>query len=448
MRREKYPVWRKYMRRSRPAVCPPCRMAISMSVPWPRSIRSVISSISSPSSDIRRSSSSWMRGSSGPSAFLRPEPRASRSRKYRSNRRSNVGRSRDSLTSVLASADLKVSRSSRPISADAARASRASLGEMRTSARLRSPMNSRIRWSTRVTSAVARPLGPGAWPVWWPGSPGEDHRGELEDLLVPLSRDRMQSTVLQPNQPVKGAVSDHVRHLALPPEDARGELLVPLERSRRVGHVPDEMQHAHGAFRAAKAEHDLIAHALAHGLHIHLARVQQMGHRLRHRDPEEISRRRMDVVEVPGAGGRDPELGVLPERTRDAAAALDEDRAGGPELRQSNPRARKPELAELRELLEVQFHSVHSTRCPSPRPELATEHRGSRHVERSSRTHSACLAEPSRSGEIGQHLVQSAPDAVEILLVLDEHGQGGFDQVPIQGIGVQDDERAGPVQAL
>ena len=61
--------------------------------------------------------------------------------------RSKVTRSRDSLTSVVASALLKVSRSSRPISVEAASASSASLGEMRISARRRSPMNSRILWS-------------------------------------------------------------------------------------------------------------------------------------------------------------------------------------------------------------------------------------------------------------------------------------------------------------
>ena len=42
---------------------------------------------------------------------------------------------------------LNVSRSSRPISVEAASASSASLGEMRISARRRSPMNSRILWS-------------------------------------------------------------------------------------------------------------------------------------------------------------------------------------------------------------------------------------------------------------------------------------------------------------
>src|SRR5713226_6940792 len=68
--------------------------------------------------------------------------------------RLNVTRSRDSLTSVVASALLNVSRSSRPISPEAARASMASLGEMRISARLRSPMNSRIRWSIFLFSPL------------------------------------------------------------------------------------------------------------------------------------------------------------------------------------------------------------------------------------------------------------------------------------------------------
>src|SRR2546422_3211573 len=61
--------------------------------------------------------------------------------------RSKVARSRDSLTRVAASVALNVSRSARPTSALAASASSASEGEMRISARRRSPMNSRIRWS-------------------------------------------------------------------------------------------------------------------------------------------------------------------------------------------------------------------------------------------------------------------------------------------------------------
>src|SRR5215475_8678643 len=62
--------------------------------------------------------------------------------------RSKVSRSRASFTSVAASEDLKVSRSSRPTSLLADSASRASAVEMRSSARRRSPMNSRILSST------------------------------------------------------------------------------------------------------------------------------------------------------------------------------------------------------------------------------------------------------------------------------------------------------------
>src|SRR5204863_2618065 len=58
--------------------------------------------------------------------------------------RSKVARSRDSLTRVAASVALSVSRAVRPTSALAASASSASEGEMRSSARRRSPMNSRI----------------------------------------------------------------------------------------------------------------------------------------------------------------------------------------------------------------------------------------------------------------------------------------------------------------
>src|SRR5687768_1607910 len=108
------------------------------------SVRSSSCMSSSPS---MRSSRSLTLGSSGPSAFCNPSPSASRSRKYRLKRRSKVARSRDSLTSVAASVDLNVSRSVRPTSALAESASSASEGEMRISARRRSPMNSRMRWS-------------------------------------------------------------------------------------------------------------------------------------------------------------------------------------------------------------------------------------------------------------------------------------------------------------
>src|SRR5437667_3442168 len=101
---------------------------------------------------------SFTRGSSGPGAFLRHSPSASRSRKYRLKSRSKVGWSRYSLIRVAASVALNVSRSPRPTSALAASASSASEGEMRISARRRSPMNSRIRWSIRC--AVGAPLRP------------------------------------------------------------------------------------------------------------------------------------------------------------------------------------------------------------------------------------------------------------------------------------------------
>src|SRR2546430_3228512 len=59
--------------------------------------------------------------------------------------------------SEAASAHLKDSRSPRPISALAARASRASEGEIRISARRRSPTNSRTRRSTaRLSDTLAR----------------------------------------------------------------------------------------------------------------------------------------------------------------------------------------------------------------------------------------------------------------------------------------------------
>src|SRR2546427_2522151 len=158
IRREKKPTCRKYMSRSSPAFWPPERMAISSSLPWPRMSSSVSSSSSIPPSARSSSSSSCTRGSWGPSAFLSPSPSASRSRKYRLKSRSKVGWSRNSLISVAASVDLNVSRSERPTSALAARASSASEGEMRISARRRSPMNSRIRSSIRfAVGAPSRP---------------------------------------------------------------------------------------------------------------------------------------------------------------------------------------------------------------------------------------------------------------------------------------------------
>src|SRR5918996_988866 len=147
MRRLKKPTCRKYISRSSPAFWPPERMAISISLPCPRMSSSVSSSSSRFSWSISRSSCSCTRGSSGPSAFLRPSPRASRSRKYRLKIRSKVSWSRASLTRVVASVALNVSRSVRPTSALAASASSASAVEIRTSARRRSPMNSRIRSS-------------------------------------------------------------------------------------------------------------------------------------------------------------------------------------------------------------------------------------------------------------------------------------------------------------
>src|SRR2546426_6522464 len=321
------------MSRSSPALWPPWRMAISMPDPWPRSISSVISSISSPSSAVSRSSSSWMRGSSGPSAFLSPAPRACRSRKYRSNSRSKVGKSRDSFTSVLASAALKVSRSSRPISPEAARASMASLGEMRISARLRSPMNSRIRWSKVL--------------------PGEGHPGGLEDVLTGVAADRVEPSVLEADETVEGALGDQVGHLELPAQRTRRDVLIALDRARDIGDIPHEMEHPHRPLGAAQAEDDLVAQSLAHGLHRHLPRVEQVRDRLGHGDAEEVAGCRVDVVEVPGTAGPDPELRVLPQRGRDAPAALDEHGARVAQLPQAEPRTREPQLPKLAQLLPI-----------------------------------------------------------------------------------------------
>src|SRR6266540_5139102 len=171
--------------------------------------------------------------------------------------RSKVGRSRDSLTRVVARAVLKVSRCSRPISEEAARASIASLGEMRSSALLRSPMNSRILWSIRFWGG-APPVAPPPDPATRlrtadvGGSFGEGDPGGLEDILVAVATDGAESPVLEPQQTVKGAPSDQVRHLELPAEGAVRRLLLPLEGARHVRHVADQVQHTHGSFGAAQ----------------------------------------------------------------------------------------------------------------------------------------------------------------------------------------------------
>src|SRR5207247_670450 len=144
-----------------------------------------------------------------------------------------------------------------------------------------------------------------------------------------------------------------VGHPELPPERSGWQVLVDLAAVRDVGHVTDQVQHAHGPLGGAQAEHDLVAGALAERLDGHLARVQEVRHGLRHGGEEEVTRARIDVVEVPAAGREQPDLRVLPEDPRDAAATLDVRGTGGPELWQPKPRRRKPELLELREGLPV-----------------------------------------------------------------------------------------------
>src|SRR5262252_6141470 len=324
-------------------------MAISMSDPSPLSMSSVSSSSSMFSWAMSWSRSCWMRGSSGPSAFLSPAPSASRSRKYRSKSRSKVGRSRDSLTSVAASADLKVSRCSRPISDDAASASMASLGEMRNSARRRSPMNSRIRWSIKFWGGAppaAPPPDPRPCPSRWPSS-REGDPGRLEDVLTLITGDGAQPTVLEAEEPVERSGRDEVRHLELPAELAGGSLLVALYELCHVGHVTHEVEHPHRPFRATESQHDLVGGVLPRSLHRHLAGLEEMRHGLGHGRAEEGLRPGIRVVEVPAARGIDPQLRVLAESGGDAAPALDEHGPAGPQLRQPDARTRKPQLAEL-----------------------------------------------------------------------------------------------------
>src|SRR5499427_6108866 len=324
-------------------------MAISMSDPSPLSMSSVSSSSSMFSWAMSWSRSCWMRGSSRPSAFLSPAPSASRSRKYRSKSRSKVGRSRDSLTSVAASADLKVSRCSRPISDDAASASMASLGEMRNSARRRSPMNSRIRWSIKFWGGAppaAPPPDPRPCPSRWPSS-REGDPGRLEDVLTLITGDGAQPTVLEAEEPVERSGRDEVRHLELPAELAGGSLLVALYELCHVGHVTHEVEHPHRPFRATESQHDLVGGVLPRSLHRHLAGLEEMRHGLGHGRAEEGLRPGIRVVEVPAARGIDPQLRVLAESGGDAAPALDEHGPAGPQLRQPDARTRKPQLAEL-----------------------------------------------------------------------------------------------------
>src|SRR5215467_5233897 len=358
-------------------------MAISMSDPSPFSMSSVSSSSSMFSWAMSWSRSCWMRGSSGPSAFLSPAPSASRSRKYRSKSRSKVGRSRDSLTSVAASADLKVSRCSRPISDDAASASMASLGEMRNSARRRSPMNSRIRWSIKFWGGAppaapppdpptrprrplpSRSLSSRGWlssrgapppaapppdlrpcPSRWPSS-REGDPGRLEDVLTLVTGDGAQPTVLEAEEPVERSGRDEVRHLELPAELAGGSLLVALYELCHVGHVTHEVEHAHRPFRAAESQHHLVGGVLPRSLHRHLAGLEEMRHGLRHGRAEEGLRPGIRIVEMPAARRVDPQLGVLAEGGGDTAPTLDEHRPARPQLRQPDARTRKPQFAEL-----------------------------------------------------------------------------------------------------
>src|SRR5262249_24446301 len=130
-----------------------------------------------------------------------------------------------------------------------------------------------------------------------------------------------------------------------------------------VGHVADQVEDADWALGAAEPEDHLVREGVAHGLHGHLTRVEEMGHRLRHGEAEEVARRRMHVVEVPTAAGQDPQLQVLAQRAGDAAPALDEGRPRRTELGQADTRAWKPELAELREAFPVH----HRTRSVHPR---------------------------------------------------------------------------------
>src|SRR5207244_3746524 len=50
--------------------------------------------------------------------------------------------------------------------------------------------------------------------------------------------------------------------------------------------------------------------------------------------------------------------------------------------------------------------------------------------------------------QVGEHLIERAADALEILLVLYEHRQRGLDQLRVQAVRVQDHERARPIERL
>src|SRR5207253_186842 len=176
------------------------------------------------------------------------------------------------------------------------------------------------------------------------GSSGEGDPGGLEDVLGAIAADGAEAPVLESEETVEGARSNEMGHLELPAEAARGRFLVPLDSAADVGHIPDQVEHAHGAFGAPKPQHHLVGLALAERLHRHLARLEQVRRGLRHGGPEEVARGGVRVVEVPAPGGEHPDLGVLPEGGRDAATALDEHGTSRAQLGQTDARAREPEL--------------------------------------------------------------------------------------------------------
>src|SRR5215472_1648350 len=199
-----------------------------------------------------------------------------------------------------------------------------------------------------------------------PRLPGELDPGGLEHVLVAVAPDGMKPPVLEPDEPVERALSDHVDHLELPAEGARGRVLLALDGAGHVGNVAHQVQHTDGALGAAQPEHHLVARALAKGLDGHLAGMEQVRHGLGHRHAEEVPRGRVDVVEMPAPGRPDPELGVFPERARDAPASLDERRARGTELGKADARAREPQFPELGELLPVHTVGRFPTMPPAP----------------------------------------------------------------------------------
>src|SRR5512134_1878619 len=99
-------------------------------------------------------------------------------------------------------------------------------------------MSSVRRFGLFAQGLIGRPLRPAAirvslcQPDWFRRSSSrEGYPGGLEDVLAALAADRVQASVLEPDQAVEGAGRDDVGHLELPPQRPRRRVLVALGRA-------------------------------------------------------------------------------------------------------------------------------------------------------------------------------------------------------------------------